>query len=339
MYMKRMVIPFAASGVFAAGLACGSGTVEGQSPGDCTDRADNDGDGKFDCDDDGCSGSPDCKEGAAPEAPAASDPAPKTVVVPKPKGPAPAPKKSEPSLTVTCAFADGWAAAIPAAVYKSDEGLMQKLIGLTEDPGFWKGEAGHLAAYAAKRCLPDRPLAFEVQSGKYYLVVGQANTFDNRGAYKNNGLTKVLDISGAASLSISAGDLTDTWLCISCPYVYVWNGVEFEYRTEVLVDVIGPGAEKSQRKEIGSVPVIKGVVRILLSEEQEEISHVDEIRLQIGGKEYSTTTKALADDDGRYLVLHDGESQELVFPVDLKDGEYPAAVVANGYYIPVGALR
>lgn len=33
---------------------------EGDGPGECTDRADNDRDGKFDCDDDGCKGSPDC---------------------------------------------------------------------------------------------------------------------------------------------------------------------------------------------------------------------------------------------------------------------------------------
>lgn len=36
--------------------------VEGTEPGDCTDGADNDGDGLFDCDDDGCTGSPDCSD-------------------------------------------------------------------------------------------------------------------------------------------------------------------------------------------------------------------------------------------------------------------------------------
>ena len=47
-------------------LACGDVTVlpgeeiEGDEPGECTDRADNDADGDFDCDDDGCAGSPDC---------------------------------------------------------------------------------------------------------------------------------------------------------------------------------------------------------------------------------------------------------------------------------------
>ncbi|MFT5681895.1 MAG: peroxiredoxin [Myxococcota bacterium] len=39
-------------------LACGPS--EGVEVGDCTDAADNDGDGLFDCSDDGCFGSPDC---------------------------------------------------------------------------------------------------------------------------------------------------------------------------------------------------------------------------------------------------------------------------------------
>lgn len=37
---------------------------EGTEVGDCVDRADNDGDGRFDCDDEGCAGSPDCRGGA-----------------------------------------------------------------------------------------------------------------------------------------------------------------------------------------------------------------------------------------------------------------------------------
>lgn len=38
---------------------------EGETAGDCADGADNDGDGSFDCDDDGCAGAPDC-DSAAP---------------------------------------------------------------------------------------------------------------------------------------------------------------------------------------------------------------------------------------------------------------------------------
>jgi hypothetical protein len=43
--------------------ACGPAErIEGTEPGDCSDGADNDADGQFDCDDPGCSGAPDCEE-------------------------------------------------------------------------------------------------------------------------------------------------------------------------------------------------------------------------------------------------------------------------------------
>ena len=51
-------------------LACGDddgGRSEGTEVGDCTDRADNDGDGLFDCDDPGCAGSPDCRDAGTDE--------------------------------------------------------------------------------------------------------------------------------------------------------------------------------------------------------------------------------------------------------------------------------
>ena len=41
--------------------AVASDDYEGDGPGECTDRADNDRDGDFDCADSGCAGSPDCK--------------------------------------------------------------------------------------------------------------------------------------------------------------------------------------------------------------------------------------------------------------------------------------
>jgi len=40
---------------------CKTGPREGQNPGDCTDLADNDLDGDFDCNDSGCAGAPDCQ--------------------------------------------------------------------------------------------------------------------------------------------------------------------------------------------------------------------------------------------------------------------------------------
>ena len=43
-------------------LACEDKAEEGTQAGDCTDGADNDGDGDFDCNDAGCEGAPDCEE-------------------------------------------------------------------------------------------------------------------------------------------------------------------------------------------------------------------------------------------------------------------------------------
>ena len=56
---------------FALLLACGEKfdnpeSYEGDEAGECSDGADNDLDGLFDCNDDGCAGSPDCEEVVEP---------------------------------------------------------------------------------------------------------------------------------------------------------------------------------------------------------------------------------------------------------------------------------
>jgi hypothetical protein len=56
----HVALLLAASGV--AGCSKPAAPAEGREPGDCTNRADDDGDGAFDCEDDGCSGSPDCAD-------------------------------------------------------------------------------------------------------------------------------------------------------------------------------------------------------------------------------------------------------------------------------------
>ncbi len=43
-------------------FACKAERIEGTEPGDCTDGADNDADGDFDCKDDGCDGAPACED-------------------------------------------------------------------------------------------------------------------------------------------------------------------------------------------------------------------------------------------------------------------------------------
>ena len=70
---KRLVLTMRAlalASLCGTALACDeeeSGPREGTMAGDCTDQADNDGDGNFDCSDEGCWGSPACPGTVAPE--------------------------------------------------------------------------------------------------------------------------------------------------------------------------------------------------------------------------------------------------------------------------------
>ena len=48
--------------------------IEGTMLGDCTDGADNDADGWFDCDDDGCTNAPDCQETSEPSEEPSTEP-------------------------------------------------------------------------------------------------------------------------------------------------------------------------------------------------------------------------------------------------------------------------
>ncbi|MEC9390210.1 MAG: hypothetical protein VX944_09060, partial [Myxococcota bacterium] len=69
---------FALLALLMVPLASGCGTndekrIEGTEAGDCSDGADNDGDGAFDCDDDGCEGSPDCEQEATDTSETAND--------------------------------------------------------------------------------------------------------------------------------------------------------------------------------------------------------------------------------------------------------------------------
>jgi len=242
--------------------------------------------------------------------------------------------------TVVCQFDEGWASLVPADAFRQDEYLMQALIGLTEEPAFWREQEEYrdLEPYAARRCGRDG-VGFAVPAGHYFLVVGRANTFDARGQYQDNGHLREVDLPAGGTIAIRPEDLTHTWSCISCPHIYAWNGERFEHRGEVLRDLVGPGAEKTQRTALGEVLVERGQVRLRLAEEEDEVSHVDALLLEIGGVTVAPADPTLAAADGDHRMLARGEAVELVYAVALPDGLAPAAVVATGYYVPLAGLR
>jgi hypothetical protein len=243
------------------------------------------------------------------------------------------------SLSVTCSFSDGWVAVVPRAVFRrDDEYTMQGLIGLTEDPDFWKtvDDMKRLQPYAARRCS-DQPVVFDQVGSDALLLVGKANTFDQATGYGINGAIR--EIRGATEIKLTARDLDISWPCISCPRLYAWTDRGWELRGEVLIDVIGARAETTQRRAIGKLRVIGGEVRLRLAEEEDEISHVDALVLEIQGLRVQPSAGSLHAIDGVRATLKRGDAIELRYAVGLPDGEYEAGVAATGYYLPLGKLR
>jgi hypothetical protein len=243
------------------------------------------------------------------------------------------------NVFVNCQFDRGWASLLPEAEFRQDDFLMQVLIGMTEDPSFWRSDRTYsrLAPYAARPCSGG--VTFPVSAGRYYLLVGRTDTFDERGDYRDNGYYRLIEVTGDATYAIYDRDLTHTWLCISCPHIYAWDGDSWEHKGEILKDIIGAAAERSQRTPLGEVRVIGGEVRLRVAEQEEEISHVNSVLLEIGGRSYAPTEGPLTAADASYQTLKRGEAVELVFKVGLPDGPVKAEVLASGYYVPLLPVR
>jgi hypothetical protein len=242
------------------------------------------------------------------------------------------------TVTVTCEFADGWAAVVPREQFREgDPYFMQALIGISEDPSFWVNDTdyGALAPYAAHRC-DGEGASFEVGGGDNVLVIGKANTFDGN-EYGINGAIRTDGVVGGASFRFGDADLDLSWSCISCPRLYVWDGTGWKLLGEVLVNVIA--TEATQRRQFGKVHVENGQIRLRLAEEEFETSHVDALLLEIDGIVYAPAASGLDAVDGVRLDMHQGDAVELVYEVALPDGDRDAVVAATGYYVPLDGIR
>jgi hypothetical protein len=239
-------------------------------------------------------------------------------------------------VRVSCDFDDGWAALVPWKQVTDDEYLMQTLIGLVEDPDFYSDEYAHLEPYKAQRCTSSGT-TFDVPQGKYMLMVGRADTYDKNGEYRDNGYKREVVIPGESSWTIRETDLVLNFPCISCPHLYVWDGAAWDHRGEILRDVVGPRQQRTERTKL-TVPVRNGELRLRIAEEEDEVSHLDAIVVELDGK--TLTARAdLGAADGTYALLRKGEAIELTYKVNLPDGDAVITLAATGYYVPLGPLR
>jgi len=128
------------------------------------------------------------------------------------------------------------------------------------------------------------------------------------------------------------------WNCLSCPWLYVYNGNEYEKITEVLKDVIGKNSCTTDMIEIPETFVVNNKLEILLKEEKEEITFIDGVSLVINDQEIfpvSVDKEEISNYDENYLTLKQNES--IILEFDLKDFDVTKDNVklkVSGYYVP-----
>ena len=132
----------------------------------------------------------------------------------------------------------------------------------------------------------------------------------------------------------------DGW---ACPWLYVYNGRSFERRTEILRNIRGKQNERTEVSPIGPVEIVDGTVILMVAEEKEEISFIDDLYVIVDGIEVraeanSCAAAKVAENDQDYLVITRGESFEFRF---ILPGPFAGrqratvSVVASGFYVPL----
>jgi hypothetical protein len=141
-------------------------------------------------------------------------------------------------------------------------------------------------------------------------------------------------------IEIVTGQTTDLTIAMTdsngwaCPWLYVYDGRDFERRTEILRDVREPATEITP---LGSVPVIDGVITLRIAEEKQEITYLDELYLVVNGQRIPAQAAPdiaakVAAQDGDVLILTAGTSYEFRFAVPHAD---QVSLGVSGFYVPV----
>jgi hypothetical protein len=280
-----------------------------------------------------------------PPAPLASAPIPAT---PPPN------VASDAKITVRCAFSNGWVAVVPVRLYpKDDEFVMQALIGFSDDPTFWQGQSEYAALepYKAVKCDATAKVIGQAE-GDVFVMVGEADTFTRRNRYSRNGMLKKVSLKKGddVRLDVTTKDLVRTFPCISCPWVH------FEGSDGVSTEPFVLLARRASREERGTdrrtlrVPVVDGKVHVVVSEHEDEVTHLDALAVALDGVALSPVLAdprpmshfALSADDGLEVVLAKGTriAQSYLLPkgAPVENGWVTVTVSATGHYVPTSGL-
>jgi len=185
-----------------------------------------------------------------------------------------------------------------------------------------------------------------IPKGKYIIVIYNpaSQTFDpNAGIPEqasDGAVMEEVDIQKNATYNAEKADFK-VWNCLSCPWLYVWNGEKFLKQTEVIKDIVGKAHETTTSAALSNAFVVKKQVKIRIQEEKDEISYLNRVVLKVGNKTYLPTNaqNSLQAIDHAYHTLKKGEMLELTFVLDNDtDSNEPIVLETTGYYEPETAF-
>ncbi len=127
----------------------------------------------------------------------------------------------------------------------------------------------------------------------------------------------------------------------ACPWLYVYNGRDFERRTEILRNLRGRQNERTEVSLLGLVKTVDGAIILKVAEERAEISFIDELYITVDGVKVRAegephVAAQVAERDQDYWMIARGESSEFRFrlPGSLASREQTTvSVVVSGFYV------
>lgn len=241
------------------------------------------------------------------------------------------------TLAFECTFSDAWVAVLPAGMVTDQDRqfMMQALIGLTEDPGFWTKETQYARyqPYAAVRCAARQTK--ELAAGNYEIWVGWAGQFSRTNYTKNGHIAPIeVEAGGQLDKKFTPEDMNLDFVCISCPFLAVRQDGAMVELGQILIDRYSPRRAGTDARTV-EAGVVDGRIRIEITEREREVTYLDSVAVSVGGKPLAPAgmfPPELRAIDATHLALATGRSVSLDYAAPVDSGSVTVTIEVTGHY-------
>jgi hypothetical protein len=126
----------------------------------------------------------------------------------------------------------------------------------------------------------------------------------------------------------------------ACPWLYTWNSFEYAKEVEIIQNLCSESRESTQVAVIKDVYIEDNLVKLLIWEEKDEVSHIDEVVLIVNGitlypLQDSENALTVSYIDNEYMIMEKGDTVELSYKIPFEPSDNIIWMVrSTGYYIP-----